>query len=159
MYHPVTSGGRDIYCHAKILIADGEVFRLGSSNMNNRSLRLDTECDLAIQARDDADRATIARLRDGLIAEHLDVERAEVERVLAETGSLIAVVERLRGSGKTLDPYKDPEHGALRVWLADNEVLDPEGPDEMFEPLARRGLFRHRHRLRKPRWPRLHHAR
>jgi len=29
-------------------------------------------------------------------------------------------------------------------WLADNEVLDPEGPDEMFESLTKRGLFRGR---------------
>ncbi len=34
-----------------------------------------------------------------------------------------------------------------RIMLADNEVLDPEGPDEMFEPLTRRGLFR---RPRRP---------
>ncbi len=148
LYHPVTTGGRDIYCHAKILIADDDVFRLGSSNMNNRSLRLDTECDLALQAPDDAARATIARIRGGLIAEHLDVAPEEVGRVFAETGSLIATVEALRGSGKTLDPYEVPDVGAVTRWLADNEVLDPEGPDEMFESLAKRGLFR---RLRSPR--------
>ena len=148
MYHPVTTGGRDIYCHAKILIADDRVFRLGSSNMNNRSLRLDTECDLALEAPDDEARATIARIRTGLIAEHLDVPPAEVDRVLAETGSLIATIEALRGSGKTLDPYEVPELSAVTEWLADNEVLDPEGPDEMFESLSNRGLFR---RLRSPR--------
>lgn len=149
MYHPVTTGGQDIYCHAKILIADDRVFRLGSSNMNNRSLRLDTECDLAIEATDDEARATIARIRTGLLAEHLDVPPAEIDRVFAETGSLIATVEALRGSGKTLDPYEVPELSAVTEWLADNEVLDPEGPDEMFESLAKRGLFRRR--LRKPR--------
>ncbi len=149
MYHPVTTGGLDIYCHAKILIADTEVFRLGSSNMNNRSLRLDTECDLALEAPDDEARATIARIRDGLLAEHLDVAPEEVSRLLAETGSLIETIERLRGAGKTLDPYEVPELGTVTEWLADNEVLDPEGPDEMFESLAKRGLFRRR--LRKPR--------
>ena len=149
LYHPVTAGGLDIYCHAKILIADDEVFRLGSSNMNNRSLRLDTECDLAIEAADDATRATIAGLRTQLLSEHLDVAPEEVERALAETTSLVETVERLRGTGKTLEPYEYPELGAVTTWLADNEVLDPEGPDEMFEPLAKRGLFRRR--LRRPR--------
>ena len=149
MYHPVTAGGRDIYCHAKILIADDEVLRLGSSNMNNRSLRLDTECDLAIEAEDDATRAMIAGLRGRLLAEHLGVGEADVDRVLAETGSLIETVERLRGEGKTLTPYEEPDLSAVTEWLADHEVLDPEGPDEMFELFAKRGLFRRR--LRKPR--------
>ncbi|WP_375402671.1 phospholipase D-like domain-containing protein [uncultured Sphingomonas sp.] len=149
LYHPVTTGGLDIYVHAKILIADDDVFRLGSSNMNNRSLRLDTECDLALEAPDDAARATIGRIRTRLIAEHLDVAPAEVDRVFAETRSLIQTIERLRGSGKTLDPYEVPDVGAVTRWLADNEVLDPEGPDEMFESLAKRGLFRRR--LRPPR--------
>jgi phosphatidylserine/phosphatidylglycerophosphate/cardiolipin synthase-like enzyme len=148
LYHPVTRGGKDIYVHAKILIADTQTIRLGSSNMNNRSLRLDTECDLALEAADDDARRTIARIRGGLLAEHLDVPVEEVDRLLAETGSLIETVERLRGSGKTLDPYEVPELGAVTEWLADNEVLDPEGPDEMFESLAKRGLFR---RLRSPR--------
>ncbi|WP_375427094.1 phospholipase D-like domain-containing protein [uncultured Sphingomonas sp.] len=148
LYHPVTTGGSDIYCHAKILIADDDVFRLGSSNMNNRSLRLDTECDLALVAPNDDARATIARIRNGLISEHLDVPPEQVAHTLTETGSLIATIERLRRPGKTLDPYEVPDVGAVTQWLADNEVLDPEGPDEMFESFARRGLFRS---LRRPR--------
>lgn len=149
LYHPVTAGGQDIYCHAKVMIVDTDVFRLGSSNMNNRSLRLDTECDLVLEAADEGHRATIGGIRDRLIAEHLDVPPGEVARALAESGSLIAVVERFRSAGKTLDAYEVPELNGLETWLADNEVLDPEGPDEMFESLAKRGLFRRR--LRPPR--------
>lgn len=149
MYHPYTANGTAIYCHAKILIADDDVFRLGSSNMNNRSLRLDTECDLAIRAQDAGTTACIAKVRDRLIAEHLGVEVAVVSDAIAETGSLIATIERLRGSGKTLRPYEVPDLTAIEAWLADNEVLDPEGPEEMFESLDKRGLFRRwRHRRR-----------
>ena len=142
MYHPYTAGGGPIYCHAKILIADDDVFRLGSSNMNNRSLRLDTECDLAIRAPDAGTRACIAAVRNGLIAEHLGVDRDVVAASIAETGSLIATIEALRGDGKTLDPYEVPDLTTVEAWLADNEVLDPEGPEEMFETLDKRGLFR-----------------
>ncbi|MEG3166092.1 phospholipase D-like domain-containing protein [Sphingomonas sp. PB2P19] len=147
MYHPYTEGGVPIYCHAKILIADESVFRLGSSNMNNRSLRLDTECDLAIEASDDATATCIGKIRDALIAEHLGVEVATVSDAIAETGSLLATIERLRGEGKTLRPYEVPDLTTVEAWLADNEVLDPEGPEEMFELLNKRGLFRRwRHR-------------
>lgn len=142
MYHPHTPRGEAIYCHAKILIADDQVFRLGSSNVNNRSLRLDTECDLAVRARDAETAAGIVAIRDGLIAEHLGVDPALVTATIAETGSMIATIERLRGQGKTLRPYEVPDLTAVEAWLADNEVLDPEGPEEMFEALSKRGLFR-----------------
>jgi len=154
LYHPVTAGGGDIYCHAKILIVDDRVLRLGSSNMNNRSMRLDTECDLTLDAPDDRPevRETITAIRDDLLGEHLGCAAADVNTAIAETGSLIAAVERLRttpGQGRrTLDPFEQQDLSAVTEWLADNEVLDPEGPDEMFEPLSGRGLFR---RLRHPR--------
>ncbi len=142
MYHPFTKGGEAIYCHAKILIADGKILRLGSSNMNNRSLRLDTECDVSITAHDDGQAACVAAIRDGLIAEHLGVGRTVVQETIARTGSLIATIEELRGTGKTLHPYEVPDLSSVEEWLADNEVLDPEGPEEMFESLSKRGLFR-----------------
>lgn len=142
MYHPVTKGGEPIYVHAKVLVIDDQVLRVGSSNFNNRSLRLDTECDVTIDATRGADPACITAIRDGLIAEHLDVSVEVVAGRIAETGSLIATIEALRGSGRSLILYEVPDLGEVEKWLADNEVLDPEGPDEMFEGFARRGLFR-----------------
>ncbi len=50
IYTPVTKGGDDIYVHAKVLIVDDELLKVGSANMNNRSLGLDSECDLALDA-------------------------------------------------------------------------------------------------------------
>ena len=142
MYHPYTAGGAPIYCHAKVLIVDDRILRLGSANINNRSLRLDTECDLAIDAGQDEQRACVTAIRDGLIAEHLGTERSIVAATIAERGSLIGAIEHLRGTGKTLGPYHIPDLSAVETWLADNEVLDPEGPEEMFESLSKRGLFR-----------------
>ena len=138
MYHPVAPSGQPIYVHAKVLVIDEEVVRVGSSNFNNRSLRLDTECDVTIC--DDGSR--IAAIRDGLVAEHLGREPAEIAASIAERG-LIATIESLRGAGgRTLVPYEVPDLHAVETWLADNEVLDPEGPAEMFEPLSKRGLLR-----------------
>jgi phosphatidylserine/phosphatidylglycerophosphate/cardiolipin synthase-like enzyme len=145
LYHPFTKGGEPIYVHAKIMIVDDRVLRVGSSNMNNRSLRLDTECDVAIDAgapcKPDLS-ARIRRFRDSLLAEHLGVEEEEVARRMEREGSLIRVVESLRGPGRSLRPYEEPDLNAIKEWLADNEVLDPEGPEEMFEAFSRRGLFR-----------------
>jgi phosphatidylserine/phosphatidylglycerophosphate/cardiolipin synthase-like enzyme len=145
MYHPVTAGGAPIYVHAKILIVDDAVIRVGSSNMNNRSLRLDTECDVTIDTGLPGNAGAgvaIGAIRDRLLGEHLGVEPETVRDTLAQTGSLIAAIEALRGEGKTLCPYELPELGKIEKWLADNEVLDPEGPQEMFEAFSKRGLFR-----------------
>ncbi|WP_375272001.1 phospholipase D-like domain-containing protein [Sphingomonas sp.] len=147
MYHPVTTDGTGIYCHAKVLVVDDDVIRIGSSNFNNRSMRLDTECDVTI-----ADEGPkIAAIRDDLLAEHLAVDVAQVSEGVARDG-LIATIERLRGDGKTLIPYEILDLNDVQAWLAEHEVLDPEGPAEMFEAFEKRGLLRrlkhYRHRRR-----------
>ena len=151
LYHPFTAGGEPVYVHAKIMITDDSVLRVGSSNLNNRSLGLDTECDVVVDAALEANRGerpAISAIRDGLIAEHLGVDVAEVTRRIANSGSLIGTIEALRGEGRSLRPYQIPDLDEVEKWLADNEVLDPESAEEMFEPLAARGLFR---RLRRAR--------
>ena len=146
LYQPFTAGGEPIYVHAKILIVDDRILRVGSSNMNNRSMRLDTECDVAIDTALDGNSACSARIRevrDGLIAEHLGLDVEVVSERIDREGSLIGAIEALRGAGKTLRPYEPEALSSISEWLADNEVLDPEGPEAMFESLSKRpGLFR-----------------
>lgn len=145
IYHPFTAKGEAIYVHAKMLIVDDRSIRVGSSNMNNRSMRLDTECDVSIDMAQAANRdcgGVVTMLRNDLLAEHLGVPVATIAASLAQTGSLIATIEALRGTGKTLRPYETPDLTEVEAWLADNEVLDPEGPAEMFESTTKRGLFR-----------------
>ncbi|MFC7609045.1 phospholipase D-like domain-containing protein [Teichococcus aestuarii] len=43
--HPVNEAGTPIYVHAKIMIMDDRVLKIGSANLNNRSMGHDTECD------------------------------------------------------------------------------------------------------------------
>jgi phosphatidylserine/phosphatidylglycerophosphate/cardiolipin synthase-like enzyme len=152
LYHPVTANGQPIYVHAKVLIADDRLLHSGSANMNNRSLRLDTECDLTIDARrpDTAHAAAaIARLRETLMAEHLGVAPERVRATIEQEGGLIAAIEALRGPGRSLRPLEIQPLSDVERWLADNELLDPEGPEEMFKPLSqRRGLLRRLRRLR-----------
>lgn len=145
IYHPVTSGGEPIYSHAKILIVDDRILRVGSSNMNNRSMRLDTECDVTIDVAltdDPTVSRTITRIRDDLLGEHLGMAPAHVTASIERHGSLIKTIEDLRGKGKTLVPYETPDLSAVEAWLADNEVLDPEGAEEMFEAIHHGSLFR-----------------
>ena len=144
MYTPVTEAGEDIYVHSKTVVVDDIVLRVGSANMNNRSMGLDSECDLLIDGRRAANEGAgeaIAAIRADLLAEHLGVSPEEVEARLASAGSLIAAVEALRGGGRTLVPFTPEEPNAAERAIADSEALDPESAGEAFEPLARPGLL------------------
>ena len=59
LYPAVEQGGKstDTMIHSKIMVIDDRFLRVGSANLNNRSMGADTECDLAIEARNDAERA------------------------------------------------------------------------------------------------------
>jgi phosphatidylserine/phosphatidylglycerophosphate/cardiolipin synthase-like enzyme len=152
VYTPVTQGGEDIYVHAKITIVDDLMLRVGSANMNNRSMGLDSECDLTIDARlpgNEGAEAVIGTIRADLMGEHLGVKPSEIQSRIEETRSLIETVEALRGSGRSLRPFEPPEFSETEEKIAESQVLDPESADEAFEPAARPGLLR-RLRHRRP---------
>ena len=168
IYHPFTQAGEPIYVHAKMTIVDDEVLHVGSSNLNNRSMRLDTECDVTIDAAHPGNETAageIRSLRDSLLAEHLGIPADTVAAAIETKGSLVEAIETLRGEGRSLRPYEIPDLHEVEAWLADNQVLDPEGPDEIFEATAKGGLLRGlrhhlhthadrlRHRLHRPSRP------
>lgn len=139
MYYPVARGGEPIYVHAKVMIVDDAMFRVGSSNLNNRSMGFDTECDLAIEAGEDtALAAKVRAIRDDLLAEHLGVAPDEVARRFEETGSLIATVEALSKSGRRLADLPIRELGELEDQLSEAEFVDPERPPGVWKRAKRR---------------------
>ena len=89
-YHPRTAKRRLIIVHAKLTIIDDVLLRIGSANLNNRSMGFDTECDLSIEAgQDDAEaRRAIECRRTRLLAHWLGCEEAEVEAAIANAGGV-----------------------------------------------------------------------
>ena len=154
LYVPFT-GETPIYVHAKIMIVDDKILRIGSANMNNRSLGLDSECDVFIDSRrpgNEHAQPQIARLRYSLLAEHCGIEEDEVPNLIARHGSMAAMIEALgRERSRTLRRFDLPELNEVQEKLADSQLLDPEKPDELFEPFSKGGLFPKRSRLRRVR--------
>ena len=153
LYTPVTKSGADIYVHSKITIVDDELLRVGSSNLDNRSMGLDSECDLLIDSTAEQNAgagAEIEALRNSLLAEHLAVPVEEVALQFARTGSLIATIEALRGGGRTLVPFEPEQPNAIESAAAKKELFDPESSGEAGEVAARPGLLKGlRSRLRR----------
>jgi phosphatidylserine/phosphatidylglycerophosphate/cardiolipin synthase-like enzyme len=142
VYYPVVAGaqGEDqILVHSKLIIVDDGLLRVGSSNLNNRSAGLDTECDLAIEARNERERRAIRGIRDRLVAEHVGVDTGAVA---SSGGSLIATIERFNDGPKALRPFAAmTQRGPTRPVFGTG-LLDPQRP---FEPLW---LLRRKRRTR-----------
>jgi phospholipase D1/2 len=138
VYTPVTAEEQPIYVHAKIMIVDDRLLRVGSSNLNNRSMGYDTECDLALETDDDTHVAHVIRsFRARLLAEHLGTSPEQVSAIVAERRSLIAAIEVLSGPGRSLRPFKLPDINDAEKALADHELLDPERPRSLWHALSR----------------------
>ncbi|MEW6613310.1 MAG: VTT domain-containing protein [Pseudomonadota bacterium] len=132
VYFPTVPGLGEhcIGLHSKILVVDDVLVRVGSSNLSNRSMGFDTECDLAVESGDDARIAAgIARFRDRLLGEHLEVEPARLAERIAAEQSLIRAVASLRGGERTLQPLEVSVSESLDHLVPDAPLIDPESPE------------------------------
>ncbi len=129
--YPVADGGTAIYVHSKVMVIDDRLLRIGSSNLNNRSMGFDSECDLAIVAEPNSGgngdvRREAVSVRNELLSEHLGVAVGEFEHAAQRHGSLRRAVEELRGDGKTLRPFTEQTIDGEDSPLAENDLMDPD---------------------------------
>ncbi|MFW6147933.1 MAG: VTT domain-containing protein, partial [Thermodesulfobacteriota bacterium] len=130
IYYPVVPGlgEEQINVHSKVLVVDNHLVKIGSSNISNRSMGLDTECDLAIEAAESRTEKAIAAFRSRLLGEHLGVDPEHVSETLSSEGSLISSVEKLRGGGRSLLPVSSADPEWTDNLIADIGIADPEKP-------------------------------
>jgi phospholipase D1/2 len=130
IYCPEHTGLSEQYIdlHSKLMIVDDRLLRIGSANLANRSMGLDTECDLALEATEPRVAHTIVALRNRLLGEHLGVAPSEFGRALEEQGSLIEAIETLRGNSRSLAPLDASLDADLDAVVPDAAVIDPERP-------------------------------
>ena len=142
IYSPVTTLGRTIIVHAKLTIIDDVLLRIGSANINNRSLGFDSECDLSLEATgagSAANRAEITRLRNTLLAHWLGCARAPLEDAIRRKGGVGAALEELRGAGYCrLRPIELTPLHPLAEFIAAYHLGDPAGPKDSWRPWKRR---------------------
>jgi phosphatidylserine/phosphatidylglycerophosphate/cardiolipin synthase-like enzyme len=141
-YSPVTTLGRTIIVHAKLTIIDDVLLRIGSANINNRSLGFDTECDLSLEATGPgsaANRAEIIRLRNKLLAHWLGCVEPPIEEAIHRTGGVGPALEELRKAGYCrLRPIEPKPLLPLAAFIAAYHLGDPAGPADSWRPWKRR---------------------
>lgn len=121
------SATKPVMVHSKVMIVDDRLARIGSANLNNRSMGADSECDLVVEAASDGERQRIAKLRNSLIAMHCGVSEAEAARAIADT-SLVEASRALGANGRSLADLRDPEPDAADYVSYLDRVTDPERP-------------------------------
>ncbi|HSN19799.1 MAG TPA: VTT domain-containing protein, partial [Usitatibacter sp.] len=119
--------GTCIDLHSKLMIVDDEWLRVGSSNLSNRSMGMDSECDLTFEARGDARiGAAIRGFRDALVAEHAGTEPRQVTEAIAAHGSMSAAIAALPKNARRIETLEAPEIAHAQLNLV--AVADLEKP-------------------------------
>lgn len=95
-------GDTSINVHAKIMVADGEIVRIGSANLSQRSMGLDTECDILV-----ADKCAEWLAAD-LLAEHMGAGVDDVAERLASDG-LFAAIDCFNDGPRRLETLETPD--------------------------------------------------
>jgi len=120
------------------MIVDDEWLRVGSANISNRSMGVDTECDLVIQAdgiQCVAD--AIRRFRNKLLGEHLGADPTEVGLMVDEEGSMRAAIERLGGRERNLALLKvEPISEATLSAASLADMEKPVSMEQLMEQLT-----------------------
>ena len=139
-FAPVAKNDVPITVHSKLMIIDDRLLRVGSSNLNNRSLGFDTECDLAIEAQTTSDptRQAIFNLLVRLAAEHTGNLAEHMHRRIVEAGSLLAGIVALNpDSGRRLRKFSTVRPGLLDWVMGSTHLLDPLGASDNWRPWRR----------------------
>ena len=150
IYYPVSrhENGEEIptYIHSKLFLVDDQFLSVGSANLNNRSMGLDTELNVSWQARDGENDAlrSIRDTRVNLLAEHTGLE-GDQARELARSKGLVSYLDRIcndplsRLRSHPLLGESGESESWIETFFPDGLPLDPEGPvfgEDNYEEIA-----------------------
>ncbi|NBB52569.1 phospholipase [Rhizobium sp. CRIBSB] len=134
-FSPMTTGGDRIIVHAKMTIVDDQVLRIGSANLNNRSMGFDTECDVAIETESEAGVQTIRRLRHRSLGHFIGVDGdafGAMEDRCGSTGQAVLAFgsDRMRTLGAAAPT-------PVERFFAEWQLGDPRGTGDAWQPWKR----------------------
>lgn len=131
LLYPVVGGDErevDVMVHSKVTIVDDTLLRVGSANLCNRSMGLDTECDLVIEAASEADREAVMGALGRLLGEHCGAEPGKIVAALCNGGSLFAAMDGCEPNGRGLRPIEDDGGKVHDAVSAIESIADPDRP-------------------------------
>jgi len=149
-FSPRTIEGDRIIVHAKMSVIDDRLLRIGSTNLNNRSQGLDTECDVAAEPETDDGREAIRRFRQQSIGHFLGISGEDFAHAEAVMGSVGQAVQTF-GADRMTVLGSDPPSKAQRM-IAEWQLGDPGSSTDAWRPWKRLNRSQ-RPRLKGPQTP------
>ncbi len=129
--YPMVPGDKDqvLSVHSKLLIVDDRIIKVGSSNLSNRSMSLDSECDLIIIANgNNKISSQIKAIRQQLISEHLGVDCQKYASAEKENGRMISAIDNLNQGERKLTELSHNTDKEKVKEIARIKIVDPEKP-------------------------------
>lgn len=114
--------------HSKVFIVDDAYLNVASSNLNNRSMTLDTECDFIVAAESALQKERIARVRNDLIAEHTGRSIEQVQDLFARKARLEEILNTANKQGYSLREIDDTQFTHQNFKVAAQRFADPAEP-------------------------------
>ena len=119
---------RDVRIHSKVMIIDDKYLRVGSSNLNNRSMGLDTECDIVMIGDDEKSRRKIAKIRNDLINEHTGRGMEAIEKLVSREVEISAFLNYIGHSTQHFRKVNDEHFRFEKFSGFCTRYGDPEKP-------------------------------
>ena len=136
VFYPDVPGLAEKTCldiHAKVMIVDDEWLRIGSSNISNRSMGMDTECDVTVEAKgDERVKKAIRRFRNDLVAEHVGGKVEAIAEACESAGCMAKAIADLGSDTRSLKKLECQEIPEAKLAIA--KVGDPASP--LFEGMV-----------------------
>ena len=122
--------GRKAYkrIHSKVMTIDDKYLVIGSSNLSNRSMTLDTEIDTVLYGNTPENQARVAQIRNDLLAEHTGRALKDMDEIFNNEYPVQALVNNQIAHGYVLTEVHDEvftEHSVNNIFRA---LSDPEEP-------------------------------
>ncbi|HEY0711261.1 MAG TPA: phospholipase D-like domain-containing protein, partial [Polyangia bacterium] len=141
-FHSLSAGAgkgqRSTYIHSKLMAVDDRFLTIGSANLTNRSMRVDSELHVSWEAgpNDHALMRRIRRVRVSLLAEHGGFSGPAAVRCLVKSEGLVDCLTRLasdpNGRLRVIGPPSPAQWKAMGIVDPENLPFDParaEYPD------------------------------
>jgi phosphatidylserine/phosphatidylglycerophosphate/cardiolipin synthase-like enzyme len=136
------------YIHSKVLLVDDRFLSVGSANITNRSMGMDTELNLSWEAagpgQEDLVRS-IRRLRGNLLAEHTGLRKLSQRKALSAVDGLVEFLNRnadrvgCRLRRHTMESFLE-DVSWIKDLMPEDLSIDPERPiieESIYELISR----------------------
>ncbi len=118
-----------VLVHSKVIVVDDSVVTIGSANLSNRSMGLDTECNVTIESDGSSQiEDAIGRIRNRLLGEHLGMSAEDVQAALKTHGSMNKIIDLRKGLTRHLKVLDTESLEFSPSLLTDRDIVDPERP-------------------------------